>query len=80
MQKEVTFYYFGTKFIKWKAKLPVYLLKPKLCFGTHQEKFSQEVATFVENDVLEFSSEISILSNLAIHMTKFVELCFHDKS
>ena len=64
MQKEVAFYYFGSKFITWTVKLPVYNIRPSYRFNSIKQKFSSEINTFLKEDILAFATSFDVTANL----------------
>ena len=55
----MTFYYFGSKFITWTAKLPVYFIRYSMRYGKVCAKFPQGVNDFISDDIGEISATLN---------------------
>lgn len=60
LQKDVAFYYFGSKFITWMVKIPVYNLRPSYHLKGIKQKFESKVKNFIEEDVEAFATAFGV--------------------
>ena len=61
LQKEVAFYYFGSKYVTWTVKLPEYSLRPSYRFKSIKHKFPSGITTFIQEDVEGFAASFGVL-------------------
>ena len=71
LQKEVVFYYFGSKLITWMVKIPIYNLRPNYHYKFIKQKFESTVKSFIEEGIEAFATSIGSSVKINIDDVKF---------